>query len=224
MRFPRNAKIFRGQVDAAPFAGVFFLVLLFMLLFGSHVFIPGVRVDLGGRPTPPELTARTVKVLRSGKVQFEGADLTLAQFQSELQDRAQKGTVPKRLIFENEPGAAEKEIDRVQQLLEGLGVALKTPSARLELPDATGFPGSPNQTIVVAMNLNGQKFLQHQLVSDEVLSLKLRQATREARGPLTLVLQADKNVSYGKILKLCEIASGAGIAEVTLAHRPGPAP
>ena len=34
MKFPRNAKIFRGQLDATPFAGVFFCLVLFILLMG----------------------------------------------------------------------------------------------------------------------------------------------------------------------------------------------
>lgn len=46
MRLPRNAKIFRGQLDAAPFAGVTFLLLLFIVLQSKLVFTPGIRVDL----------------------------------------------------------------------------------------------------------------------------------------------------------------------------------
>ena len=42
MRFPRNAKIFRGQLDAAPLAGVFFLLLIFFLLSSRLAFTPGV--------------------------------------------------------------------------------------------------------------------------------------------------------------------------------------
>ncbi|MCL5096619.1 MAG: biopolymer transporter ExbD [Candidatus Omnitrophica bacterium] len=46
MKFPRNARIFRGQLDAAPFAGVFFLLVIFLLLNSSLVFTPGVRIQL----------------------------------------------------------------------------------------------------------------------------------------------------------------------------------
>ncbi len=55
MKFPRNAKIFRGQLDAAPFAGVFFLLVIFMLLHSSLVFIPGVEIRLpeAGGPKLP---------------------------------------------------------------------------------------------------------------------------------------------------------------------------
>jgi biopolymer transport protein ExbD len=46
MRFPHNTKIFRGQLDAAPFIGVFFLLVIMMLLASGFVFIPGVRIEL----------------------------------------------------------------------------------------------------------------------------------------------------------------------------------
>jgi hypothetical protein len=41
MKFPRNARIFRGQLDAAPFAIVFSCLLLFLLL-SSLLYTPGV--------------------------------------------------------------------------------------------------------------------------------------------------------------------------------------
>jgi biopolymer transport protein ExbD len=45
MKFPRNARIFRGQLDAAPFAAVFFLLVIFLML-GSLMYTPGVRIEL----------------------------------------------------------------------------------------------------------------------------------------------------------------------------------
>ncbi len=45
MKFPRNARIFRGQLDAAPFAAVFFLLVIFVML-GSFIYTPGVRLEL----------------------------------------------------------------------------------------------------------------------------------------------------------------------------------
>lgn len=46
MKFPRQAKPFTGRLDAAPFAGVFFLLLLFLLLQSSLVPVPGIRIHL----------------------------------------------------------------------------------------------------------------------------------------------------------------------------------
>jgi biopolymer transport protein ExbD len=45
MKFPRNARIFRGQLDAAPFAAVFFILVIFLML-GSLMYTPGVRLEL----------------------------------------------------------------------------------------------------------------------------------------------------------------------------------
>lgn len=43
MKFPRNARIFRGQLDAAPFVGVFFCLVLFVLL-AALVYTPGISM------------------------------------------------------------------------------------------------------------------------------------------------------------------------------------
>src|ERR1700753_1992818 len=51
MKFPRNARISRGQLDAAPFAGVLFCLLIFVLL-SSLVYTPGVPINL-----PESITA-----------------------------------------------------------------------------------------------------------------------------------------------------------------------
>lgn len=53
MRFPRNARIFRGQLDAAPFAGVFFLFVILLLLNTTLIHTPGVRLELPMAARPP---------------------------------------------------------------------------------------------------------------------------------------------------------------------------
>ena len=45
MKFPRNARIFRGRLDAAPYATVFFLLAMFLLL-SSLLYTPGVHIQL----------------------------------------------------------------------------------------------------------------------------------------------------------------------------------
>jgi biopolymer transport protein ExbD len=74
MKFPRNAQIFRGQLDASPFVGVLFLLTMFLLLHSTLVSIPGVSIDL---PTAPgELDGSTkaevmIAVDRSGRLFFQ---------------------------------------------------------------------------------------------------------------------------------------------------------
>ena len=66
MRFPRHAKIFRGQLDPAPVAGVLFLLVIFVLL-GSLLYTPGVLVQVGSNAAGVDIT-----VTRSNLIQFAG--------------------------------------------------------------------------------------------------------------------------------------------------------
>ena len=81
MRYPRNVKIFRGGVDAAPFAGLFFATVLFLVLLYSHVFFPGVPIALSDMEGPPEASERTVALLSDGTVRFFGEPMDLAGLQ-----------------------------------------------------------------------------------------------------------------------------------------------
>ncbi len=56
MRFPHNTKIFRGQLDAAPFVGVFFLLVIFLLFNSGLVFTPGIPNSR--HPHPPAGSGR----------------------------------------------------------------------------------------------------------------------------------------------------------------------
>jgi biopolymer transport protein ExbD len=221
MRYSRNIKIFRGGVDAAPFASLFFLLVLFVMLFYSHTFFPGVPIKLVDEEPPPEMQSRTVKVHASGNIQFLGTSYDLSGLKNELQSRSQKGTLPRRLLIETEPTANPRTVTQVENLLKGAGIALKLPGARLELPDFAGFTGARNPVVVVGLNLNGQLFFQHQLVSERVLQEKLAEAVAHASEPITLYLQADKNVPAERITRLAQIASRAQITDLWIATKPG---
>ena len=45
MRFLRNARIFRGQLEVAPFAAVLFLLIIFVMLNGL-LYTPGTLLEL----------------------------------------------------------------------------------------------------------------------------------------------------------------------------------
>ncbi len=138
MRFPRNKQIFRGQLDVAAFAGVFFILLIFVVLQSQLVFTPGVPI---------------------------------------------------------------------------------------RLPEAEELPGVLGPTVIVAMDASGQCYFDNQLTSERFLQQSLAEAVQASRGPLTLVIQADKDVTREKIDRLGLLARRAGIKDAVLATRPGsPAP
>jgi biopolymer transport protein ExbD len=222
MRFPRHAKIFRGQLDPAAVASVFFAVLLFLFLYGSHAFIPGVQVRFEELPESPELTPRLLKVKKSGEISYLGKPYSEEEFTAKFKELFKDGALPKRLILEQEPGADARRVQRLIRLGQEMGVAFRPPGNRMELPEFAGFPGSTNPLAVVSINLNGQIFFQHQLIGRDSLQDKLTRLVEDAKSAVTLVVQADREVKYQEIIKLCAIARKAGIQGVSFATLPAP--
>lgn len=136
MKFPRNARIFRGQLDAAPFLSVFFLLVMFLLI-GSLLYTPGVQVEL-----PRELSAKQ------------------------------------------------------------------------------NLPGVAGPTVAVAMDKNGRYYFQDQLVSPETLKARLETAAKATHPPPTIVISADREVPYEKVIHLALLARSAGISNALFATLP----
>ena len=72
MKFPRNARVFRGQLDVAPFAALFFLLVLFLMLT-SLTYTPGVALELPLAPNLPGTDRPTISVAvdANGTLYFE---------------------------------------------------------------------------------------------------------------------------------------------------------
>jgi biopolymer transport protein ExbD len=136
MKFPRNARMLRSQLDAAPFAAVLFLLVIFMML-GSLIYTPGARVELN-------------------------------------------------------------------------------------LPVANGLPGTDKPTVSVAIDADGRLYYQNQWIEEDALRGELKEVASKSSEPLTLIVQADKTVSYERVIRLTLLARDAGIPEALLATLPGP--
>jgi biopolymer transport protein ExbD len=101
MRLPRNAKIFRGQLDAAPFAGVSFLLVMFVVLQSKLVFTPSLRVDLPEVPVDLPGTAEPALVVaidRKGQIYYESQAVTnltdlRGRLQTAVHDAKQRPTL-----------------------------------------------------------------------------------------------------------------------------------
>ena len=135
MKFPRNAKILRSPFEMAPFAAVFFLLAIFLLL----------------------------------------------------------------------------------------ATLLPTPGIPLQLPFAGDLPGVDKPTVAMAVDAGGRFFFANQMVSEAQLKSDLRDAARKSRAPLTLVIYADKSVTYAQLAELTLLASTNGIQCALLATLPGAA-
>lgn len=134
MKFPRSAKILRSQFDVAPFAAVFF-ALLILLLLGMLLPVPGLRMSL-------------------------------------------------------------------------------------QPPSAADLPGVAGPTVSVAVDSQGRLYYENRVRTESVLTNALAEAVRTAPHPPTLVIHADKQVTYEQLAHLALLAREVGITNSLLATLP----
>jgi biopolymer transport protein ExbD len=132
MKFPRNARLLRGPFDVAPFAAVFFLLVIFLML----------------------------------------------------------------------------------------GALLPTPGLPLRLPDAGDLPGTAGPNIAIAVDAGGRFYFANKIAGATELKFDLALAVKNAHRPLTLVIHADRAVTYEQLARLTLLARDAGITNELLATLP----
>lgn len=101
-----------------------------------------------------------------------------------------------------------------------LGPLVYAPGFRVELPVAAGLPGADKPTVTVAVDAAQQLYFANRLVTEAELKSRLAGAVREFGEPLTLVVQADKAVTYEFLVRLTTLAREAGVRQALLATRP----
>ena len=124
MRFPRNTRIFRGQLDAAPFAGVFFLLLIFLLLHSDLVFTPGIPIQLPEGLNLPGTASPTVVVAvdESGQFYFENQVIGQDRLKERLQGAVQETGQPLTLVVRADKKVALKELMPLWVLARSAGI------------------------------------------------------------------------------------------------------
>jgi biopolymer transport protein ExbD len=132
MKFPRTAKIMGSQSDAAPYAAVFFLLVIFLLI----------------------------------------------------------------------------------------AALLPVPGISLNLPSADNLSGAGQPNIAVAIDSGGRFYFANQIITGAQLKTSLSNKVSHASAPLTLIIEADKTVSYDQLLQLTLLARDAGITNALLATLP----
>jgi biopolymer transport protein ExbD len=123
MKFPRNARIFQGQLDAAPFASVFFLLVIFMLL-ASLLYTPGVHVQL---PVTDGLTGTdrptiAVAVDADGRLYFENQLVSTNDLANNLRAARQNSPEALTLIVQADKAVAEEQLIHIALLARDAGI------------------------------------------------------------------------------------------------------
>lgn len=218
MRFQRNAKIFRGRLDAAPLAGVFFLLVIFMLL-ASLVYTPGIPIQISANAASASAPRALISVNKEGEIVFENRTYPTnawEQLRVALKNLSPKTT----LVLKSSPNVPRETVQRLRDLTRLLELGFETGTSGIQLPTSTKVVGTTNRTVVVAINLAGQYFFENQLTSETSLKTRLAHEATNSTAPLTLIVLADKGVEYDSVVRLAQIAEEAGIRQALLQQRP----
>jgi biopolymer transport protein ExbD len=123
MKFPRNARIHRGHLDAAPYATVFFLLVLFVLL-GSLVYTPGVRLSLPAAEDLPGTDAPSVAVAvdSTGRLYFQNQVIEAADLSTRLRVAVRNVHGPLMLIVHADKAVPYDNIIQLAQLARDAGI------------------------------------------------------------------------------------------------------
>ena len=105
-----------------------------------------------------------------------------------------------------------------------VGALLPVPGLRMDLqpPSAGDLPGVTGPSVAMAVDAAGNLYFENQIVNERQLKTSLAAATKSSREPLTLVIHADKTVSYGQLAHIALLARepGIGITNFLLATLP----
>ena len=142
MRFPHNAKIFRGQFDAAPYVGVFFLLVIFLLAHSAMVLVPGVPIELPiGADLPGiEKPIAVVAVDAGGTFYFENQMCDEKRLRERLKATVQRSREPITLVVRIDRAAHWEVFIRLAEIARDVGILHLHPQVQL----AATAPRPPN--------------------------------------------------------------------------------
>jgi len=123
MKFPRNARVLRGNLDVTPYASVFFLLVIFVLL-GSMVYTPGVRLNLPVADDLPGTDKPTVNVAVDsiGRLYFQNQLIEEAELTSRLRDIIRKSTDPFTLVVQADKAVPYDNLIRLAVIARDAGI------------------------------------------------------------------------------------------------------
>ena len=124
MKFPRNARIFRGQLDAAPFATVLFLLVIFLML-GSLVYTPGTHIQLPLADGLAGTDKRPVAVAvdANGRFYFENQSIEENELKARLRKVVSESTEPLALVVRADKAVTYEMFTRLAVLAQQVGIS-----------------------------------------------------------------------------------------------------
>ena len=146
MKFPRNARVTKGSLEAAPWAAVMFLLVIFIML-GGLLYTPGVHVQLPVTDELPGLDKPTVTIAMdaTGRLFFENQFIppeSLSILTNRLREIIQAAPEKPALIVQADKSVSYENLVRLMQLGRAAGFET-TVLATLPRPVAKSFSAKP---------------------------------------------------------------------------------
>ena len=125
MKFARHALLLRSQMDAAPFAAVFFLMVIFMML-ASLTYTPGARLELqlprGNSLSGTDKPTVSVAIDADGRLYYENQWIEEKALRGRLQEVARKSSEPLTLVVQADKRVTHERVMRLTQLASDAGI------------------------------------------------------------------------------------------------------
>jgi biopolymer transport protein ExbD len=90
---------------------------------------------------------------------------------------------------------------------------------KVDLPSGDFAAVSEKRNVVVTITENNVLYLNNHLVDPNYLTEKLRDETKDNPNPL-VVLEADQNVTHGKVVRVMDLIKKSGIERIAIATKP----
>lgn len=94
-----------------------------------------------------------------------------------------------------------------------------TQGVQVALPQANAKPIEQNQPVEIALKANGDIYVGSAKVAKEALVERLK-LIQENRKEASIVLRADKDMSYGSVLEIMAALQSAGMVDVGMVTEP----
>lgn len=207
-----------GRLDVAPFVGVFFLMLPLLLFHTSLVFKPGI-----------EVSADRIRTMSLGE---DDIDLPLSSQRTGVGD-------PSLAVAVDANGIVYFRGDTLPDQVFSLSVSEEEENLPLSELLVNRYPDLDSNSVLRAVEqgrvrvndrlarlddqLKSGQQVELEMPWTELLRPKIIQAIEQGgKEPkeISLLIQADKDVSHGLIVRLCALAGEIGVGRVLLASRP----
>ena len=123
MKFPRRKRLHRNPFDATAYAGVFFLLVIFVSL-GSRLYTPGVKIVLPAGDNLPGTDQPTIAVAmdQGGQYYFQNQIIEERALQTQFTNAATLATEPLVLVIYADQNVKHADLIHLALLARDAGI------------------------------------------------------------------------------------------------------